>query len=65
MFGPTEEGIIKENFTGQKNIETAIHKFYQIYRNHHSDFVQGSKEIQCLLKGLKALLINILYCKLV
>lgn len=53
MFGPTEEGIIKANFSDQKNIETAIHKFYQIYRNHHTEFVQYSMEIEGLLKGLK------------
>jgi HAD superfamily hydrolase (TIGR01509 family) len=54
MFGPTEEGMIKENFSDQKSIETAIHTFYQLYRKHHSDLVQSSKEIQRLLKGLKA-----------
>lgn len=54
MFGPTEEGIIVQNFTNQSNVESAIYEYYEIYKQGHLDLKHSSEEIHQLLSLLKA-----------
>ncbi|RYL92122.1 HAD family hydrolase [Sporolactobacillus sp. THM7-4] len=53
MFGPTEDGMIKENFRYQENVPAAIELYYQIYETEHARFVKENTEILDLLHFLQ------------
>ncbi|HET7580558.1 MAG TPA: HAD family hydrolase [Bacillales bacterium] len=58
MFGLTEEGIIRENFTPDL-AETVITDFHHFYQDHHDTWVKRSQEIEDLLHFIKAKGLNL------
>lgn len=52
MFGPTEVGIIREQF--RENTDSIIGRFYKIYEEKHPDFLHKEEEFIDLLKFLKS-----------
>ncbi|SDX67240.1 HAD family hydrolase [Paenibacillus sp. CF384] len=53
MFGPTEEGIIDENFTNKAAVLQAIEDYYSFYEKGHDHNVPNEQELVDLLQHLK------------
>ncbi|SFT02183.1 HAD family hydrolase [Paenibacillus sp. BC26] len=53
MFGPTEEGIIAENFTAQASVLQAIEDYYALYEKGHYNNFPDEQELIDLLQHLK------------
>lgn len=57
MFGPTEEGIIAENFSNQANVSAAIQDYYRIYEQGHENKISAKEVLELLdllhLKGIR------------
>lgn len=54
MFGPTEDDIIARNLRHAEAVEQAIHDYYDIYQQGHSEDCQRDQEIYDLLRHLRA-----------
>ncbi|UHA75995.1 HAD family hydrolase [Paenibacillus sp. 481] len=53
MFGPTEEGIISDNFRDKASVPQAIHDYYSLYEQGHYDSSLSDQAIIDLLQFLK------------
>ncbi|MCO7176216.1 HAD family hydrolase [Sporolactobacillus kofuensis] len=53
MFGPTEEGMIANNFMNKAKVPEAIELYFELYEKDHAEFVEQNDEIVALLKFLK------------
>lgn len=53
MFGPTEDGMIADNFQHQHAINEAIQFYYTIYARDHQEYVGQNPQINNLLSELR------------
>ncbi|MTT32939.1 HAD-IA family hydrolase [Terrilactibacillus sp. BCM23-1] len=53
MFGPTEDGIIKNHLKNKDKFDLAVEMYYRLYEQDHDSFVDHNEDIERMLHYLK------------